>query len=958
MQTGRGGGRLLLATILLASLAPLVRGEGTYHIGRAIADITGPAVGIKMLGYVRPDQITEGIHLRQYSRTFVIADAQAKHHLAIVTTDLQSITHSMVLSVLEKLHAELGDVYHLDNLILAATHTHAVPGGYWHNGADTPLGAPFNPEHYQALVDGITASIVNAHRDLKPGRILIAVGDVSEGGVNRSQTAYMQNPAAERAKYDTDIDTQMILLRFECDGKPIGILNWHAVHPTSMSFNNKLISSDNKGFAAYYFERWWRENNAAPSADDGPFVAAFAQSNCGDVTPNLTLKQQGPGKDEFESTKIIGLRQCDAALELFAYAKEELTGPIDYRQSYVNFGSLTVKNAWTGVGDQTTAPAAYGYSFAAGSTEDGGGQPLLFKEGMTKPDALIENLAKQVMPIAPPSDAVRKMHQPKPILLAPGATTPPLLPNVLPVGVARIGQLGIAVGPAEYTTMSGRRFREAVKSHLPGVEIVAVAGYANDFLGYVATREEYEVQHYEGASTLYGPWTQAGYAQEFARLAADIAAGRPSATTEPPADMRGVTRPTPLATKGDDAPPKGTFGKVVEDAKESYKPGEFAAAAFWSGNPQNGYRPNRVYAVIERQRGDTWQRVCGDGDWEVKLRFKQPKELRSRTAPFVCRIEWDTREAAAGTYRVVHHGVYKTANDGELHEFTGTSRVFQVGAPKPTAESKGTRAAGALKVLTWNIQMLPTFPPVEPLNKGQAMRAPWIVEFLNRQDYDVVVLQEVIDKKMTALLKQGLSERYPHQVSVDSKRGIAGCVGGVLFVSRIPLKYVDHIVYKNVSGVDGLAEKGCVLVEAEQGGVRFQLAGTHLQAGDPAAREKEIPEIQEGILAKHKTAGVPQVLLGDMNIGAKEATFGVLLRTTEMTAFPLEDPEPFTTDGKNSWNRPGKEGRHIDHVLLNPRGTSTTITRQIVQRARREHEGKTIDLADHYGVVADVQLKP
>ena len=154
----------------------------------------------------------------------------------------------MVLSVLEKLRAELGDVYHLDNLILAATHTHAVPGGYWHNGADTPLGSPFNPEHYEALVDEIAGSIVTAHRDLEAGRILVAVGDVTEGGVNRSLTAYQQNPEEERAKYETNIDTQMILLRFERDGQPIGILNWHAVHPTSMSFNNKLISSDNKGF--------------------------------------------------------------------------------------------------------------------------------------------------------------------------------------------------------------------------------------------------------------------------------------------------------------------------------------------------------------------------------------------------------------------------------------------------------------------------------------------------------------------------------------------------------------------------------------------------------------------------------------------------------------------------------------------------------------------------------------
>ncbi len=155
--------------------------DGPYLVGRGVADITGPPVGIKMLGYVRPDQITEGIHLRQYARTFVVAEADGKRRLAIVTTDLQSITHSMVLSVLESLSAKLGDVYRLDNVIIAATHTHAVPGGYWHNGADTPLGAPFNPEHYQALVDGIAQSILDAHKDLQPGRILVAVGDVEQG---------------------------------------------------------------------------------------------------------------------------------------------------------------------------------------------------------------------------------------------------------------------------------------------------------------------------------------------------------------------------------------------------------------------------------------------------------------------------------------------------------------------------------------------------------------------------------------------------------------------------------------------------------------------------------------------------------------------------------------------------------------------------------------------------------
>ena len=62
-----------------------------------------------------------------------------------------------------------------------------------------------------------------------------------------------------------------------------------------------------------------------------------------------------------------------------------------------------------------------------------------------------------------PSDELRQNQRPKPILFAPGAARPPMLPQILPVSVARIGQLAIAVGPAEFTTMSGRRFRDAIR---------------------------------------------------------------------------------------------------------------------------------------------------------------------------------------------------------------------------------------------------------------------------------------------------------------------------------------------------------------------------------------------------------------------------------------------------------------------------------------------------------------
>ncbi len=680
----RAGGQLAVGLLAVAASWSVARAEAPYLIGRGMTDITGPPVGIRMLGYVRPEQITAGIHLRQYSRAFVIAQPDGAHRLAIVTTDLQSVTLSLVLSVLDDVRKELGDeAYRLDNTIIAATHTHAVPGGYWHNGSDTPLGSPFNPEHFEAIASGIAASIVEAHRDLAPGHIRIAVGDVEGGGAQRSRTAYLQNPEEERSKYPAEIDTQMILLRFERDGQPIGILNWHAVHPTSMSYHNRLISSDNKGYAAYAFERWWKTKQAAQGSESSqPFVAAFAQSNCGDVTPNLTLKQRGPGKDEFDSTRIMGDRQCQAAIRLFESAGEELSGPVDSRQAYVDFGHLVVRDEWTGCGDQTTGPAAYGYSFAAGSTEDGGGQTLLFKEGMTKTDKFIETLAKQVVPLPRPSEAVRTAHLPKPILFAPGTAEPPYLPNVIPVGVARIGQLALAVGPAEFTTMSGRRFRTAIQRALPEVKYVAIAGYANDYVGYVATREEYEVQHYEGAATLYGPWTQAGYQQEFARLAADIAAGRPSATHEPPPDVRGTIRPTPLGTSSDEEPAGASFGDVAEDAQAKYAPGELATAVFWTGHPQNNYRPDRPYATIERQDSDAWHTVTGDGDWEVKVRFSQPPDNRAKTAPHLCRVEWEIpADAVPGTYRIVHCGVCKPDAEKPAREFKTVSRTFEIKEP-------------------------------------------------------------------------------------------------------------------------------------------------------------------------------------------------------------------------------------------------------------------------------------
>ena len=52
---------------------------------------------------------------------------------------------------------------------------------------------------------------------------------------------------------------------------------------------------------------------------------------------------------------------------------------------------------------------------------------------------------------------------------------------------------------------------------------MVIAGLSNTYADYIATPEEYSVQRYEGASTIYGPYTLPAYIQEFNKLATALA---------------------------------------------------------------------------------------------------------------------------------------------------------------------------------------------------------------------------------------------------------------------------------------------------------------------------------------------------------------------------------------------------------------------------------------------------
>ena len=113
----------------------------------------------------------------------------------------------------------------------------------------------------------------------------------------------------------------------------------------------------------------------------------------------------------------------------------------------------------------------------------------------------------------------------------PGATSTETVPKAVPLMTVRIGDRMIASLPAEPTVEVGRRVKRAVLAAAArrGRDAASiVSGLANEFIQYLTTPEEYDRQHYEGGSTLYGPYAAVCSTSELGALAGRMARGEPA----------------------------------------------------------------------------------------------------------------------------------------------------------------------------------------------------------------------------------------------------------------------------------------------------------------------------------------------------------------------------------------------------------------------------------------------
>jgi neutral ceramidase len=488
---------------------PTPQRSARFVVGRARVEITPPP-GYPMGGHSIAGKVARGYWTRLYAQAFYFQDARGGN-LALVSCDLFAVPAGLRAEV-ARLAAKNGVPLLPDALILAATHTHHGPGNYMtselYNGFSSPWSG-FDKELFDRLADKIAEAITRAYRDATDSsstahRLILRVGVAPNIQRNRAIDAFFRNPEAKEfidntrllgmrcpdgtedncPRYlaaDPTLTVLEVLRKTDTAENRVALLVFFAVHPTAMTHENKLWSSDLVGRAMTLLER----DATAP----GTLVAGFFNGAEGDVSPRWN-------KQERDDVIVLGDKLADAVRNVLRNPPTGL--PTDSPEISVTSKAF---NSNPGAKDSAGFEAKPEFGVASIGGADDGRTALYYygwHGGVRSEKARGGQGHKQPALDLPSVPLLKTLKLTN--LLAPRRN----FPDRFPVSIARIGNL-LTMGaiPVEMTTIMGKRVRDKL-ARIENPRQIVLIGLANEYLSYVTTPEEYDAQDYEGASTIFG----------------------------------------------------------------------------------------------------------------------------------------------------------------------------------------------------------------------------------------------------------------------------------------------------------------------------------------------------------------------------------------------------------------------------------------------------------------------
>jgi hypothetical protein len=618
---------LVLLLPLLLFVAPRAEAAGGLQVGVGRADITSPT-GYYMQGWVRSDAVLQGVHTRIEARAIVLKRGNQK--LALVAEDLNGIAGGVVKAAALRL---AGRGFSEANIIVSASHTHAAPSGYYpyltYNTVFMTTGTPtaFNvtgaldPQLYAFEVRQLVLAIQRADDDLAPGKVGWGQTSLLHLTANRSLEAHLRNHGITKAYgqgkvsddpkgYAETIDPEVQVLRVDKDGVgPVGMWSSFADHGTVNKFQYGVYNADHHGSATRIVEQRIRALGRVPASQD--VVNAYGNTDEGDQSAGLT--RSGPAAADY-----VGRVEADAFLAAWKLAGKAMSSTPELATRWTRLcfcGQMTTD----GPVSDTATP---GLPLFTGSEEGRG--PLY---DVTK--VPFEGKASPVVYALDPAQG----HK---IVVPTGLVSPGSTPPAVPITVARVGPHLIATIPGEMTVDMGRKVRGAVRLMAAGHGITGVqlSGIVNEYLSYFVSPAEYDAQHYEGGSMMYGRESSVLLMEQLQLLTKALVNGTSAAAPYAVDPRNGVV---------DTAAPFGTGAASGSITKQPATTQRFQRATLvWQGGPKGlDMRLGKPFVSVER---------VGHGTYTDDLGLQIVWRVDDNG---VYTAEWEVpRDAPTGTYRI------------------------------------------------------------------------------------------------------------------------------------------------------------------------------------------------------------------------------------------------------------------------------------------------------------------
>lgn len=266
----------------------------------------------------------------------------------------------------------------------------------------------------------------------------------------------------------------------------------------------------------------------------------------------------------------------------------------------------------------------------------------------------------------------------------------------------------------------------------------------------------------------------------------------------------------------------------------------------------------------------------------------------------------------------------------------------------------------SLKVVSWNVFLRPH----AVFKDGQQERVDAIADVLLEENYDVIGLQEVFDKTSRKRLIERLTEKFPYYAG-PSDRGLFKISNGLMIFSKHPIISHSMIKYSKAAAGDRMARKGALLVELEVNGKAVQVVNTHAQSKAERKyqriRNSQYKELEEGLLAAHARAGVPQIIVGDMNTDKADTTsYANMLNTFKASDGQLSSALKISCNSPKNDLYESSEKHHpklIDFILLRKNKAKLHVKQRRIRLFNKKWDANHKTLSDHHAIEALIVME-